>query len=113
MAVSFARAAGLYPRRRSIAASRAWRSPLRRREADGHRHGQPVRVLAGDVAAIDEIDRKGLDRPQAQTRLKARPGHAGDVGGAGLAEYLAGQRPDFRYAPIDADAMAQIMAVDV
>src|SRR3981081_3157930 len=84
------------------------------------RYGQPDRgpapepggALAGDVAAVDDIDRENLVGPVTHAGLKPRPDHALDIGRAGLTECLDRPLQDVGEFPVETEAIGQIMPID-
>src|SRR3982074_3089661 len=73
---------------------------------------EPVGVSAGEVAAVDDIDRENLVGPVTHAGLKPRPDHALDIGRAGLTECLDRPLQDIGEFPVDNEAIGQIMPID-
>src|SRR3981081_22931 len=71
----------------------------------------PVGIFAGDIAAVDDIDRENLVGEVTHTGLKPWPNHAGEVGCAGLAKRLDGPLQDMGEFPVETYAVAQVMPV--
>src|SRR6266567_2068271 len=84
-----------------------YRKPDRRTDRD------PVGILAHDVAAVDDIDRENLVGPVTNAGLKPRPDHARNIGRAGLAECLDCPLQDIGELPVEANAIEQVMPIDV
>src|SRR5690349_19019674 len=83
----------------------------RRWEADDARNGDPVRALAGKIAAIDHVDIETIDRPPAQSDLPARLGDTACVRyrRSELAKNLCRESPDIvGRAEVDAGAIGHI-----
>src|SRR4030081_1079136 len=72
---------------------------------------EPVGVFAGDVAAVDDIDRENLVGPVTHAGLKPRPDHALDIGRAGLTECLDRPLQDIGEFPVETEAISQIMPI--
>src|SRR3954447_20644849 len=69
-----------------MAGTLARRSAFRRWKPDRGSERDPVGVFALDIAAIDQVDRENLVGPVTHAGLKPWPGHARNVGLAGLPE---------------------------
>src|ERR1700686_3884247 len=85
---------------------------FRDRKADRGADRDPVGIFAGDVAAVDEIDREDLIGPVTNAGLKSGPDHAWDIGCAGLPERLDRPLQDIGEFPVETEAVGQIMPVD-
>src|SRR5437588_12640265 len=81
------------------------------RKPDRGADGDPVGVLAGDVAAVDHVDGKYLVRTVADAGLEARLHDARDLGRASLAIRLDRPLQGVGEFPVEAEAIGQIMAV--
>src|SRR5258705_9078490 len=88
------------------------RFTVRYGKADCGPDRDPVGILAQDVPAVDEIDRKDLVGPVTDAGLKPRPDHARSIGCAGLTECLDRPLQDIGELPVEADAIEQVMPVD-
>src|SRR5260370_31119741 len=73
---------------------------------------EPVGVFAGDVAAVDDIDRENLVGPVTHASLKPRPDHAWDIGRAGLTECLDRPLQDIGELPVETSAIWQIVPIE-
>src|SRR4030088_3816375 len=73
---------------------------------------EPVGVFAGDVAAVDDIDRENLVGPVTHAGLKPRPDHALDIGRAGLTECLDRPLQDIGEFPVETEAIGQIVTIE-
>src|ERR1043166_8786219 len=83
-----------------------------RRKADAGRECDPVRVLARDIAAEDQVHREAVDRAPAQADLDARLDEAPYLGLAELAEHFGRQRPDIvGRAPVEPGAVGEVVPV--
>src|SRR4051812_24203006 len=81
------------------------------RKPDRGADGDPVGVFAGDVAAVDDVDREYLVRSVADTGLETRLHDACDLGGASLPVCLDRPLQGAGEFPIKADAVGQVMAI--
>src|SRR3979490_2809059 len=85
---------------------------LRYRKPDRGADRDPVGVFAGDIAAIDDIDRENLIGPVTDAGLKPRPDHAWNIRNAGLAERLDRPLQDIGEFPVETKPIGQVMPVD-
>src|SRR5881398_249607 len=95
-----------------MAAALTRRPAFRRWKPDRGSDRDPAGVLAGDVVAVDQVERENLVRPVANAGLEPRPRDTGDIGRASLAEGFYGELQYVGEFPVPADAVEQIMAVD-
>src|SRR4051812_28556383 len=86
-----------------------------RSKADVQAERDPVGVLAGDVAAVNQVDIYILHRRIAQSQLRARladaVGRADRQAGAGLPEHLTDQRERLDESPFEAGAPSKPVQV--
>src|SRR5712692_12031293 len=84
------------------------RLAFRRRKSDRGPDRDPVGILAGYVAAVDDIDRKNLVGPVTHAGLKPRLNDAWDIRCAGLAEGFQRQLQHIGEFPVEAQAIGQV-----
>ena len=80
-------------------------------EPHGVDQRDPVGILAGEVAAVNDIEADSVDRPPADAGLEARLGDAACfLHRAKLAEHFRGENPVIgRRAPVEAGAVGGAM----
>src|SRR3979409_903338 len=87
------------------------RLAFRDRKPDRGPDRDPVGIFAGDVAAVDEIDRENLVGPVTNAGLEPWPDHAGDVGCAGLPARPNRPLQDIGEFPVEAEAVSEVVPV--
>src|SRR4051794_40121641 len=85
---------------------------FRHRKADSGAERDPVGVLAADVVAIDQVDRKYLVRTVAHAGLESRPHHAWNIRLAGLTVGFDGPLQGVGEFPVEADPVGEVVLVD-